>query len=324
VTIPIATRAIAQNREIRAEGKYDDFRGISRASVAWLKTHRFTRATLETHFSARPEQILTIARFANPKIDKPSGQTRTWAKIAAALEILYHEQFESGEAPAQDPASTFFLSLLKLNRSVQIETTNIRETIHLLDALTPKSRAPREFHSEVMSKAQFSEDLRESLLAYNEELRYLTVSQLDALDTCFRSRKLWLQGPAGSGKTVFAIEATYRALRAGSSVLFVFRSTQFRYILSRLLEPVAQSLYLLPHIDFMYLLRQVELHGHGSYAFWEIVEAYLRSESACSRSTFEFEIGYAVDQGPLVAFVAAGIEAPPFERDVDPFAWIRS
>ncbi len=125
----------------------------------------------------------------------------------------------------------------------------------------------RSYTENTLSNEKFSEGLRESLRRYNDELRYLTIEQVKALEEAHKHRHLWIQGPAGTGKTIFAVEAAYRALRAGLSVLIVYRSRQFEQVFFRLLADVGKELRLLLHLDFMYLLRQIETHGIDSSEF---------------------------------------------------------
>ena len=97
--------------------------------------------------------------------------------------------------------------------------------------------------------------------------------------------------PAGTGKTIFAIEAAYRSLRAGSRVLMVFRSRQFYQILGNLLEEVSENLSLLLHLDFMYLLRQIELYGADSPEFLRIASELIpKAKENEGRSFFDLVV----------------------------------
>ena len=269
------TELIATLQIHRGEKRFDGYRAIAHLTTAWLLNHRFTRATLDEHFSARPEQLPNIVGFAELAVHSPQGQTRTWAKVAQQLGYLYSTEFAAVDNSAKtDPVTHYLHCLTTVSRDHGVDQLSVDSVLRTLNALTPPSRKSRTLKPSVMSDQKFSEGLRESLLEYNEELRYLTVSQIEALEASLQSRKLWVQGQAGTGKTIFAIEAAYRALRSGQRVLFIFRSTQFRYILSRILKDVAGTLFLLPHIDFMYMVRQVELHGQNSEAFWQIAKEH--------------------------------------------------
>ena len=129
------------------------------------------------------------------------------------------------------------------------------------------AEALREPADDVFSDVQFSDGLRENLRKFNNELRFLTVDQVKALSEAMRQRRLWIQGAAGTGKTTFLIEVAYRNLRAGHSVLIVYRSRQFERIFGSILQGIGGQLSLLIHLDFMYLLRMIEMHGPESVEF---------------------------------------------------------
>lgn len=125
----------------------------------------------------------------------------------------------------------------------------------------------RTYGADILSDQPFSVGLQDSLRQFNAELNYLTVEQMRALESATKHRHLWIQGAAGTGKTIFAIEAAYRSLRAGLSVLIIYRSRQFEQVFANLLKNVGRQLSLLLHLDFMYLLRQQEMHGIDSDEF---------------------------------------------------------
>ncbi|ODS24772.1 hypothetical protein AB835_01575 [Candidatus Endobugula sertula] len=158
----------------------------------------------------------------------------------------------------------------------------IYEALHLFleqhypDALSStQGQQPRQYQENTFSSTPFSNGLKEALKQFNAELTYLTIEQLQALESTRQYRHLWVQGAAGTGKTLFAIEAAYRALRAGLSVLIVYRSRQFETIFAELLKSAGQVPSLLLHLDFMYLLRQQELHGLHSGVFRQTAEELL-------------------------------------------------
>lgn len=133
----------------------------------------------------------------------------------------------------------------------------------------------RQYEPGVLSGTPFSGGLQALLENYNNELRFLTIGQVIALNEFQHHRRLWIQGEAGTGKTIFAVEAIYRRLRAGEKVLVVYRSKQFEQLFSYLLQDVADGLYLMVHLDFLYLLRQVELYGLKSSEFTETLASLL-------------------------------------------------
>ncbi len=166
-----------------------------------------------------------------------------------------------------------------------IESTN--SDIHLI----------RKTRSDMLSDIPFSEGLHQSLLSFNAELRYLTVEQVKALECALHHQHLWISGNAGTGKTIFAVEASYRALRAGLSVLIVFRTKQFLSIFSELLKPVNQKLSLLVHLDFMYLLRLLECHGADSDLFKNTSSEMLGSNPFKKTNQYVFDLVIVDDCG---------------------------
>ena len=259
----------------RGEKRVDSFRAIAQLTTQWLSAHRFSRSTLDEHFFAKPEQLTSIVHFADEAVHSPGGQTRTWTKVAIQLCHLFADEIGAVVITSKSDSITRFLRCLStVSECHGVDKTTVDSVLRRLNAITPDSRKSRTLKPSVISNQKFSDGLQESLQQFNEELRYLTVSQIEALEVSLRSRKLWVQGQAGTGKTIFAIEAAYRALRSGQRVLFVFRSTQFQHILTRILSKVSDTLNLLPHIDFMYMVRQVELHGQDSDAFWEIAKEH--------------------------------------------------
>lgn len=151
------------------------------------------------------------------------------------------------------------------------------------DTVSEAGSHPRSYAKNTLSAEKFSEGLRESLRRYNDELRYLTIEQVKALEDSQKHCHLWIQGPAGTGKTIFAVEAAYRALRAGLSVLIVYRSRQFEQVFSRLLADVGKELKLLLHLDFMYLLRLIETRGIDSDEFINAAGELLEVDDIQSR-----------------------------------------
>jgi ATP:corrinoid adenosyltransferase len=72
----------------------------------------------------------------------------------------------------------------------------------------------------------------------NEELRRYTAEQMNALDAMEDNPRVVFTGPAGTGKTLLAIEAARRAYTEGKRVLLLC----FNKLLARLLEVQARSM----------------------------------------------------------------------------------
>lgn len=68
---------------------------------------------------------------------------------------------------------------------------------------------------------EFFESPKSRKLRQNEELKYYTTEQFGALDAMEMNDRVLFNGPAGTGKTLLAIEATRRSSRAGRKVLFL-------------------------------------------------------------------------------------------------------
>lgn len=182
--------------------------------------------------------------------------------------------------------------------SAFLESENVQGMLALAGSQAASSSNPGtpRYAPQTFSHLAFSEGLHQALASYNSELQYLTIEQVQALASHLRHQNLWIQGAAGTGKTIFAIEAAYRALRAGSSVLMVFRSRQFFHILGELLDEVSDQLTLLLHLDFLYLLRQLELHGPESAEFRQIAQE-LMPKGEQTGGGFHFDLVIVDDCG---------------------------
>ena len=231
----------------------------------------------------------------------------TWRKVASeGVTLKGHARvlFECSAKYNHYPDLRSFLrgyiayahSKTYLGKPVQLHGTKgyKKEVKELLGLDEPSANASRmelrNCEAGIFSNRPFSEGLKESLKRFNAELNYLTIEQVRALDSARRHRHLWIQGPAGTGKTVFAVEAAYRALRAGLSVLIVYRTRQFEQVFAKLLKNVARHLSLLLHLDFMYLLRQQELHGIDSEEFRQTAGEFLPGVNTGDRHLFDLLI----------------------------------
>ncbi len=146
------------------------------------------------------------------------------------------------------------------------------------------------------SNQPFSDGLSENLKKLNSELNHLTVDQVRALESTLIHRKLWIEGEAGTGKTIFAVEAAYRTLRAGQSVLIIYRSSQFKKIFSSLLSDVDTNLFLVPSSlseILPYLKRDIDNKNYDSF-LRDFTKMF--PEKKC-RDSFFFDLIIADDVG---------------------------
>lgn len=90
----------------------------------------------------------------------------------------------------------------------------------------PSSREPYPEQCEAIAQAlrpdfEFFESPRSRSLRLSEELRYYTEEQYAALDAMATNTRVVFAGPAGTGKTLLAIETARRGRSAGRHVLFL-------------------------------------------------------------------------------------------------------
>lgn len=210
------------------------------------------------------------------------AHTKTWARCAAGL-LISHPDLRDGEAwasleaiHADKKGATKRAALAAIaeaaSRRREDAAANLETALAKLIAWTPPARLPSEVAIETLSDQRFSEGLADQLERFNSELQYLTIKQIEALESSFRHRRLWIEGPAGSGKTIVAIEMAYRALRAGNTCVIVYRSGQFDEIFRRLLSGAGGNLILLSHLDLVFILQEVARGGALADAIREITE----------------------------------------------------
>jgi len=89
------------------------------------------------------------------------------------------------------------------------------------------------------------------------DLRSVTISHISSLTKFLSYRRLFIAGLSGCGKHLFAIEAAYRALRAGSKTLIVYRNVEFKEIYKSILHTVANHLTLMHYEEFRTLIARV-------------------------------------------------------------------
>ncbi len=261
-----------------SSGPFEDIRTVA---LDWLSESRLSRKSVSSSFDLTPEQLRVVADF---RPDAPSRlHNRTWAKAAVGL-LLGHpdlqDQFGSltvheVQAQPEDAAKRALAAIGHLAARSSSDAGGHSQIADRLQGLAYESRLPRAYRDGTLTRQRFSEGLREALLRFNAELQYLTVEQVRALEASLVHRRLWIEGPAGSGKTIFAVEAAYRKLRSGASCVIAFRTTQFSHVFRRLLEDSPGMFHLLSHADLMRLLWALEIDGRNSPRFRKLAEDLL-------------------------------------------------
>lgn len=140
-------------------------------------------------------------------------------------------------------------------------------------AWTPRSAEPTVSQCELIADLlrpdfEFFESPKARKLRQNEELKNYTTDQFGALDAMDMNARVLFSGPAGTGKTLLAIEAARRSSESGRKVLFLC----YNRLLGRWLDE--QTVELQPRVTCK------TLHGHmlnitgistaeSSNAFWQ-------------------------------------------------------
>ncbi len=107
----------------------------------------------------------------------------------------------------------------------------------------PKSNSPTEEQCKIILNLlrpsfEFYESPRQQALKLSNELKYYTQEQFAALDAMEANPRVAFSGPAGTGKTLLAIEAACRSVLKGNRVLLVC----FNRLLGKWLEDQTESL----------------------------------------------------------------------------------
>lgn len=107
----------------------------------------------------------------------------------------------------------------------------------------PQSISPTEEQCNIMTNLlrpsfEFYESPKQQALKLSNELKYYTQEQFAALDAMEANARVAFSGPAGTGKTMLAIEAARRSALKGNRVLFVC----FNRLLGKWLEDQTESL----------------------------------------------------------------------------------
>ena len=107
----------------------------------------------------------------------------------------------------------------------------------------PQSISPTEEQCNIMANLlrpnfEFYESPKQQALKLSNELKYYTQEQVIALDAMEANPRVAFSGPAGTGKTILAIEAARRGALKGNRVLFVCFNRQ----LGKWLENQMESL----------------------------------------------------------------------------------
>lgn len=107
----------------------------------------------------------------------------------------------------------------------------------------PQSDSPNEEQCNIVTNLlrpsfEFYESPKQQALKLSNELKYYTQEQFAALDAMEANPRVAFSGPAGTGKTILAIEAARRSVLKGNRVLFVC----FNRLLGKWLEDQTESL----------------------------------------------------------------------------------
>jgi len=229
--------------------------------------------------------------------------------------VLISQEYDSREWPNMERESiqgrelrgergAFLPIQLDSHRPAWLPETRIyfdlttRSMSELIGMLTKKAAISAVLNNNKVSEGRFyesgfsdeplSKGLRTSITKFYSDVRQLTINQINALNASLKHRHLWIEGDAGTGKTIFAIETAYRSLNAGHSVLFVYRTSQFRDLLHDLLGGLNAPLYTLDHNSFMWLLITAQTEGFGSSEFWSLFSESFKEipESQCDQLPF--------------------------------------
>lgn len=87
--------------------------------------------------------------------------------------------------------------------------------------IEPSEQQCKTIMEELRPNFEFFESPKQSIARQNEDIRYFTKEQCRALDTMERNKRVVFQGPAGTGKTLLAIEAARRSTQRGKKVLLL-------------------------------------------------------------------------------------------------------
>lgn len=249
--------------------------GLLTANVLTGTVTSSNLAKLGSDADLQSSVLLNVVLFASDSDDQPRVWLRSWIRVVKMLighdERLLNAYRQAVKKESVSGVSGFLQVVERLSQSEAPDDDSLAEVIRKLASKTKPSAQPERYKKGVLSRESFHAETRDAFAHYLRELSYLTVKQVEARECAFQHRRLWITGPAGSGKTILAIEIAYRHLRAGQRTLFVYRSTQFKHILLELLEPVASALSLLSHAELAPILKAVKQHGADSKHFKKLV-----------------------------------------------------
>lgn len=138
------------------------------------------------------------------------------------------------------PLAVLLQGILEKARDFLSERPNVKW-------FTPQSDSPTKEQCESIMNVlrpsfEFYESPKQQALRLTNELKYYTQEQFAALDAMEANPRVAFSGPAGTGKTLLAIEAARRSALKGNRVLFVC----FNRLLGKWLEDQTESLK--PHV----------------------------------------------------------------------------
>jgi hypothetical protein len=320
----------AQLDVCRSTSRFGIFEALALLTAGVLETAmtRSKLAVLADEFELDARALLGVVLLATEWQTRPSVWTSTWINVIRLL-IARDESVGNAyrKAVAEDAVRSVDSFLDAVETHSQLNAPNndtVTNILFKLGSRTKKSVHPAAFTKALEAYSSGGDEVRDAFAAYRRELSYLTVRQVEASECVFRHRRLWLAGPAGSGKTILAIEIAFRHLRAGHSVLFAYRSTQFKSILLELLEPVAGGLHLLSHAEFIPLLKIAEECGTSSDRFEALHSELIPSGDAAMDPVWDLviiddwnqsdvEMRFVLSQLELVSLRSIILSAPDQE-----------
>ncbi len=136
---------------------------------------------------------------------------------------------------------------------------------------------------------EFYESPKSQAERRSDEVKLYTVAQFGALDSMAANPRVLFSGPAGSGKTLLAIEAARRSRAVGRRVLLIC----FNHLLARWLQDQVASLRPMVQASTLHARMLAVVGGKGSDGardrdFWETALPNLATERILAASGDEF------------------------------------
>lgn len=255
----------------RRNRSLDDFRTIQTVLLSWLEmgVNERSAATVEKKLGLRPDQVAGMLALGFDGEGFRAGgtaQSRIWAKCALGL-VQCHplsalsEKFQSREPPGPEACMKEIREIAAKVRGERTKPRNAqREAQRRQDLEEYRKKELKRFNELAslslrremptpgeLSSRRISPGLRRGLRRLYGQVEKLTVDQVEVLEASFKHRKLWIEGPAGTGKTIVAMEIAYRTLWSGGTCAILYRTSQFKEIMEVLLGTASEGrLFLFP------------------------------------------------------------------------------